>query len=258
LTFGREYSNLYDWIYADKDYAGECDRLELLIRRFAPTPVRSVLDLGCGTGGHAFALAERGYQVVGVDRSEDMIARAREKLAERRSGAGTPAPDFQQGDLQSLDLVRQFDVALMMFAVLGYQASDDQVVAALATARRHLSPGGLLAFDVWYGPAVLSQRPAERVKVLDTPHGAWQREATPELDLSRHLCVVHYRLRRVQAESPAGDIAEDHSVRYFFPMELEQFLAAVGLELVHLSDFADLEVEPSVDTWNVVGCARAV
>ena len=53
----------------------------------------------------------------------------------------------------------------MMFAVLGYQHTNADVLDALATARAHLDVGGLFAFDVWYGPAVLSERPSERVKV---------------------------------------------------------------------------------------------
>jgi hypothetical protein len=51
----------------------------------------------------------------------------------------------------------------MMFAVLGYQGENDDVLAALKTAHRHARPGGLFLFDVWYGPAVLHERPSQRV-----------------------------------------------------------------------------------------------
>ena len=50
----------------------------------------------------------------------------------------------------------------MMFTVLGYQLEDIDLMAALATVRRHLDPGGLFIFDVWNGPAVLAVRPGER------------------------------------------------------------------------------------------------
>lgn len=258
MTFGHDYSGFYDWLYADKDYAGECDRLEALFRRMGRAPVRSILDLGCGTGGHALPLAGRGYAVIGVDRSADMIAQAEQKAAAPGFAGDHPAPVFQQADLKDLALGRRFDAVLMMFAVLGYQTSNAEVAAALAAARRHLDPGGLLAFDVWYGPAVLSQRPIERRKVLESPQGALQREATPELDVRRHVCVVHYRLQLAEAGRPPQEFAEDHTMRYFFPMELEQFLAAAGFELAHLSDFTDLDAEPTTDTWNVLACARAV
>jgi SAM-dependent methyltransferase len=258
LSFGHDYSGFYDWLYADKDYAGECDRLEQLFRRFAPAQVRSILDLGCGTGGHAIPLAARGYEVVGVDRSEDMIAQAVQKQAAREPSVERLALTFRRGDLQGLDLERRFDAALMMFAVLGYQTTNREVSAALAAARRHLEPGGLLVFDVWYGPAVLSQRPVERVKVLETPQGELHRAATPVLDVQRHLCLVRYRLRLADGDGRLQEFAEDHPMRYFFPMELEQFLTAGRFEPVHLSDAADLDAEPTLDTWNVLACARAV
>jgi SAM-dependent methyltransferase len=160
--------------------------------------------------------------------------------------------------LQGLDLERRFDAALMMFAVLGYQTTNREVSAALAAARRHLEPGGLLIFDVWYGPAVLSQRPVERIKVLETPQGELHRAATPVLDVPRHLCLVRYRLQLADGDGPLQEFAEDHPMRYFFPMELEQFLTASRFEPVHLSDAADLDAEPTLDTWNVLACARAV
>jgi SAM-dependent methyltransferase len=257
-AFGQAYAEIYDRLYSDKDYARECDLLEELFRRCSGREIQSILDLGCGTGGHAFPLADRGYQVLGVERSADMIAQASRKRAALDQAAGELAPTFQQGDLQTLDLGRRFDAALMMFAVLGYQTSNAEVSGALAAARRHLDPGALLVFDVWYGPAVLAQRPEERLKALESPQGRVQRTATPELDVRRHLCRVHYRLRREGAGGQPMESAEEHIVRYFFPAEIEQFLTGCRFELAHLSDFSDLNAEPTLDTWNVLACARAV
>src|SRR5947209_19234510 len=94
-VFGQEYASIYNLLYEDKDYAAECDVLERVFRTFGSRQVHRVLDLGCGTGNHAVPLAERGYQVVGVDRSEDMLARAR---------ARGSAAEFRSGDLTQLDL----------------------------------------------------------------------------------------------------------------------------------------------------------
>ena len=78
MVFGKEYADAYDYLYQDKDYKKECDFLEEIFSKFS-SGVKSVLDLGCGTGGHAAILAKRGYQVVGVDRSEEMIEIAKKK-----------------------------------------------------------------------------------------------------------------------------------------------------------------------------------
>src|SRR5207253_8134038 len=125
--------------------------------------------IGCGTGNHSWPLARRGYRMTGADRSTAMLDRAKEKASTENLGDLTPA--FEHGDIRELDLHRTFDAVLMMFAVLGYQLTNDDVSAALGTVRRHLEPGGLFVCDVWYGPAVLSIRPGERVKSTSTADG---------------------------------------------------------------------------------------
>ena len=76
-VFGRDYAAAYDDLYQDKDYVAECDLIERVFETYGQGPTRRVLDLGCGTGGHAVILAKRGYDVVGVDRSPEMLERAR-------------------------------------------------------------------------------------------------------------------------------------------------------------------------------------
>ena len=78
------YAAYYDLLYRDKDYAGEAAYVHGLIRRYAPG-ARDILELGCGTGRHAEALMDLGFRVTGVDRSGEMVARARERAAGRHN-----------------------------------------------------------------------------------------------------------------------------------------------------------------------------
>ena len=94
---------------------------------------------------------------------KSMLALARKRLADN---GDTARSAFSRAISGASISGGKFDAALMMFAVLGYQVENDDVLAALRTARRHLEPGGLFIFDVWYGPAVLHQRPSERVKII--------------------------------------------------------------------------------------------
>ncbi|MBK7972225.1 MAG: methyltransferase domain-containing protein [Deltaproteobacteria bacterium] len=161
--FGERYAALYDELYADKDYAAECRYLERLFARFGARRVRSVLSLGCGTGGHDLILARKGLRVTGVDRSPGMLAAYRAKAA----AAGIVA-DVVHGDVRSVRLERRFDAVISMFAVIGYQVGDADLAGALATAAAHLAPCGLFVFDVWYGPAVLADPPRDRTKTVAT------------------------------------------------------------------------------------------
>ena len=140
-VFGKEYADQYDTFYHDKDYETECDLIEEVFNRYAGKPVKSILDLGCGTGNHAIPFAQRGYQVTGVDRSPEMIEQAKAKLQSQTSPSQFQ-PQFLEGDVRSLDLDRQFDAVIMMFAVLGYQLTNDDVSYTLRTVRRHLRRGG--------------------------------------------------------------------------------------------------------------------
>ena len=151
-AFGAEYAASYDALYADKDYDAECDLLEGIFRR-SGRPVGTVLDLGCGTGAHAVRLAQRGFEVVGVDLSDGMLEAARRRA--EQSGSNTVS--FVRGDIRSIRLDRQFDAVICMFAVLGYQTTDEDA-RLIETVRTHLAPGGSFVFDVWYGPAVEKYR----------------------------------------------------------------------------------------------------
>jgi SAM-dependent methyltransferase len=248
-VFGRDYAAAYDDLYQDKEYQAECDLIEHVFELYGQGSVRRVLDLGCGTGGHSVPLAQRGYHVVGVDRSPEMLRRARE----RGSGAR-----FELGEIAGLDLGESFDAVLMMFAVLGYQIGNADLHAALSTARRHLDHGGLFFCDFWYGPAVLGERPSERVRVIDTSNGQVIRVAAGELDTRRNLCTVRYHLWRIEDGRVSAEAREQHPMRYFFGPELELLLAQAGFELSRLGAFPDLDEEPNERTWNVALVARAV
>jgi SAM-dependent methyltransferase len=252
--FGNEYASAYDVLYSDKDYAAECDLIEQVIRDYGLKPTHSILDLGCGTGNHALPLAQRGYEITGVDRSEEMLALARTKAREHGSSTAT----FHSGDIRTADLGRKFDAALMMFAVLGYQLENKDAIAALATARRHLKSGCILIFDVWYGPAVLRMRPSERSKETTTPEGKLVRIASGTLDIARQICTVNYQVTRIDRGRTVGRIEETHVMRYFFPFELDLLLDSTGFSRLRTGAFPEFTCEPDESTWNVLIAARAI
>jgi SAM-dependent methyltransferase len=247
-VFGAEYAGAYDALYQDKDYSEECDLVERIFQDYGDGAIRRVLDLGCGTGRHTAELVARGYEVVGVDRSAEMLQKA-PQIARAR---------FELGDITTLRLNETFDVVLIMFAVLGYLTDNAEVEAALTTARCHLRAGGLLVADVWYGPAVLAQRPSQRVKVIDTREGdRIIRAASSQLDVRRNLCSVDYQLWRFRGDRVCAEDHEEHTMRYFFEPELEAFVSGAGFDLQRIGAFPNFHDDPGDHTWNIAFAARA-
>jgi SAM-dependent methyltransferase len=253
-VFGADYAGCYDILYGAKDYAGEVDLVERLLARYGAAGPHNILDLGCGTGNHALPLAERGHRVTGVDRAPGMLAQARAKAA---TLSLAHAPEFVEGDVRRLDLGRRFDVALMMFMVLGYQYANADLVAALATLRKHLAPAGLFVFDVWNGLAVLAQRPGERTVEARLGDTRIVRRTRARLEPIAQLCHVHFDIERTDGGG-TSTWEETHTMRFFFPQELDLVLRCHGMRLLQLASFPDGEGVPDENAWNVVGVAQAV
>src|SRR5574341_1639301 len=98
--------------YYDAETIGTLDDLpayEQLVKRFGGP----VLDVGCGTGRVGFALAHQGVRVVGVDTSEPMLTRARERA--RREQAASPRMEFHQADITTLSLEERFGLAIFAY-----------------------------------------------------------------------------------------------------------------------------------------------
>lgn len=245
----------YDALYEDKNYQAECDTLEEIFRRFGHGVTRHILDLGCGTGGHAIPLSQRGYEVVGVDRVSSMIEIARHKASRN---ASPRLPRFEVGDIRSFELGHTVDAVICMFAVLGYQTSNADLFAALRTIQRHLKPGGVFVGDIWYGPAVLKQRPSDRLKQAWTGDQRIIRVSKARLDTARDLVEVTFHLWCLRADQVIQESQETHYIRYFFLPEVEFFLSQAGLELLNVFACGQPDQPPSEETWNATIVARTV
>jgi SAM-dependent methyltransferase len=251
--FQEAYAEMYDHIYAYKDYLAECDLIKQAFRKYGAGGIKHVADWGCGTGSHTIPLAEQGYRMTGVDLSEDML-----RLARRKAVAAGRDIHWVKGDIRDVQLPGQFDAGLFMFAVLGLLQTNQEVMAALHNARRHIRPKGLILFDVWYGPAVLTIKPSDSVKIIPKPNGRVIRLGTGKLDSRHHLCEVRFHLWHLQGDRLAQETEEVQIVRYFFPMELELMLHQSGFSLLSLTAFPTLDRPADETTWNAFGIACAV
>jgi SAM-dependent methyltransferase len=258
-VFGS-YSRYYNLLYRDKDYAGEADYIHSLIAGNNPA-ARTILDLGCGTGRHDLLLAAKGYEVTGVDMSEEMLAVANSQLPSVSSHPSSlnlklSSVNFLQGDIRTVRLNKTFDVVVSLFHVMSYQTTNEDLSAAFATAKAHLKPDGIFIFDCWYGPAVLTDRPAVRVKRLEDEEIAVTRIAEPVMHPNENLVDVNYQvLIRDKADGKVEELKETHRMRYLFMPEIDFFLKGTGMEVTEASEWMTGNT-PGFGTWGVCLMAR--
>ncbi len=249
-----DYSHYYTLLNRDKDYQGEVDYVLRLLKRLATLPGRTLLDLGCGTGGHDFFLAGNGYEVTGVDRSPTMLAVANKRLSTWR-GPGL-APKFLEGDITTLQLPNKFPVALSLFHVISYQTSDAALTDAFRTAATHLENGGLFIFDFWYGPAVLAEKPEGRIREVEDEELHIHRRADPIMHLEHHTVDVKFTVEITRKKDKLQDVLrETHTMRYLFLPEVESFLNKAGLRIIEASEWLTGK-PPSSASWSVCVVAR--
>jgi len=248
----RQYSAYYDLLYAKKDYGAEADYVARVLRG-ANSTVRTVLELGSGTGRHGRLLANLALEVHGVERSAEMAMHAARRTA--RSG-NEGLFSCEVGDLRAFRADRHFDAVISLFHVISYQTTDDDLRAAFQTAAAHLGTDGLFLFDVWHGPAVLAQRPEPRTKEVTDARRRVRRSATPILDAESGTVRVAYEMDCEDFE--AGDrvrFGEEHLMRYLFPTEIDRLAREAGFDIVHSEEFLT-GAAPSAATWGVAYLAR--
>lgn len=142
----------------------------------------TILDMGSGTGRLSLKLAARGHRVTGADPAPGMMLAARAK----------PAADkvtWVLSDATSLNLTARFDLIIMTGHVFQVFLSDDEIRAVLDNLRRHLAPGGRIAFE--------TRNPAVREWDSWTPDLTREQVAVPDIG----LVTVHYAVTREDARS---------------------------------------------------------
>ncbi len=235
----NEYSQYYNLLYKDKNYKAEVDYIDGVIRDYSPN-AKSVLDLGCGTGRHDFYLSHKGYDVFGVDMSNTMLNFAKEL-----------GMNCIQGDARTFRADKKFDAVVSLFHVASYQITDMDIMNYFQTMAHHMNQDGVCIFDVWYKPAVLFQKPEDRVKELENENVHIKRFCHSNHIPQKSLVEVNYLIDITnKQDGRKSTLKELHKMRYYSKQELERFAGLAGIQLVRAEEFVTKN-KPSRDTWGV-------
>ncbi|HPR77552.1 MAG TPA: methyltransferase domain-containing protein [Candidatus Limiplasma sp.] len=136
------FASVYDRLMADVDYPAWASFYQGLLSLYG-VRTGKVCECACGTGGLTIPLSAMGYQMTGVDLSEEMLFEASQKA--RRAGAMIP---FIKQDMRALRLHRRMDAVLCTCDGVNYLPSPDDVLTFFYAAGNALRPGGALVFDL--------------------------------------------------------------------------------------------------------------
>jgi SAM-dependent methyltransferase len=198
----------------------------------------AVLELACGTGQLTIPVAALGLPTVGLDQSGPMLT-----VARRRAAAAAASVEFVQGDMRDFALGRDFDFIFVARNSLLHLLSTADLLAALTAVRRHLTPDGVFAFDIFNPSVSLLARPSgQRFPVMEvtTPtFGPLRVEANTDYDPATQ---VNRGTWYVSTPDKPDAWIVPLVLRSIFPQELPLLISAAGLELV--SRFGELSGAP--------------
>lgn len=215
-------AGVYDALTEDVAYEKRADFLEKLLHRGERTP-KTILDLACGTGTMTWLLARRGYEMIGVDGSAEMLAQAQQK----QDGAVEIAPLFLHQSMPKLDLYGTVDAAICCLDSINYLTRPADVRRTFARLKLFIAPGGMLVFDV-NTPAKFAALDGQVfLDETDDTYCVWRTE------VQKGLCTYYMDLFR-RTGSLWQRSLEIHEERCYTPEELTAWLTEAG--------FADIRI----------------
>ena len=157
----------YDAWNAEIDYAAWADGAEEFFRRYAKGKVRDVLDLACGTGRMTVELAKRGYDMIGVDRSPEMLDAAR-AAAENAGEEVSSRILWLLQEMTSFELYGTVDAVLCCLDSVNHLTGTGDVARCFSLVHNYLNPDGFFLFDV-NGKRKFESVYAEKTYTYDAP-----------------------------------------------------------------------------------------
>ncbi|HLW03118.1 MAG TPA: class I SAM-dependent methyltransferase [Ktedonobacterales bacterium] len=241
--------NMYELIapYYDLEHAGYQDDVDLYLN-YALAVGSPVLEIGCGSGRLLEPLAQRGIEVVGVDSSPAMLARARAHLQER---SVLKQAELIEADARALHLDRRFRLAFVALNSFAQFATRQEQRAVLAAIHEHLLPGGTLLLDL---PNADIRRYQQAEGQL-FHQGVWTDERQHAI-VSHFIAATHDQEARVlhlthfydihPQAGPLSRIVVENELALLSGGEVELLVESCGFQIGHL--FGDYDLNPCADS----------
>lgn len=227
----------YDRLTYDVDYAVWADYIE---KHFAkhPLPGKIVLDLACGTGSLTRELALRGYEMIGVDQSPEMLAEA----AGKNRGIASVEPMFLCQSMEKLDLYGTIDACVCCLDSINYVTAPQKLQKTFERVHLFLMPGGLFLFDI-NSPRKLEGLDGQVfLDETEDTYCVWRSEFSKR----SRICSYFMDIFRLDPATGQWDRGEElHRERAYTVAELTAMLERAGF--VDIRTWGELKMRPPRD-----------
>lgn len=220
-------SPYYHILYSQRNDAEAEFLIDNLSAHLKPAADSRILDIACGRGRHSIYLNKKGYDVTGVDLSEQSIKYAQQFEQKNLH--------FFVHDMRKLSFINYFDLALNLFTSFGYFETEKEHVSALTSFRKSLKPDGTLVIDYFNTQKIIKNLTQQETKTMEG------------IEFHLHKFVADKKIiKHINFEHRNKSFAFEERVQAFQKEDFERMLLKSGLQITET--FGNYALEPFDET----------
>lgn len=217
------HSPYYELLYYKRDRAEARQFVDALLNYLKPPPRAAFLDLACGSGRHAIYLASKGYEVTGIDLSDELIEKAKKHEHDHLS--------FFVHDMRNEFRINYYDYTLNLFTSFGYFDKDHENQRVLRNVFKGLKRQGIFILDFFHSDKIVSAMVRQERKNIN---GA-------EFNITREVSG-RFIIKKISVTDRGKTFDFLERVRAFSPGELEKLFINAGFSIQ--SRFGSYDLKP--------------
>ncbi len=247
-------SGIYDKINSEIDYSAWADFIEDCFNEYSKDKPSLVLDLACGTGSMTLELARRGYDMIGIDGSEDMLAEAYNRMYDCEMSGIL----YLRQDMRAFELYGTVGAVTCCLDSINYLSGDGELEKCLACVHNYLDPDGLFIFDV-NTPYKFENIYADNSYIHEDERDgkatlcAWQND----YDKESRLCSFYLSVFEEGEDGRYTRTDEIQTERCFDRAEIKAALEDAGFEVIgFFGNYKFTEAADNDTRWYIVARAK--
>jgi SAM-dependent methyltransferase len=242
MNMEKQYGSVaefYDALNADFDYQAYASYIVGRIKANEKIDSSLVLDLACGTGKMTFLLREHGYDMTGVDISEEMLGVARDICYDK----GIDDVLLLCQGMQNFELYGTVDACVCCLDSLNYLTKPDDLKKCLSLVHNYLIPDGVFVFDI-NTPYRFENVYAQNAYILECEDAllAWQNDYNEK----SKICKFYLSLFEENEDGSYTRFDEVQKERCYSKKQILDALSEAGLEVISIH--GDFDGTPATDT----------